>query len=101
MQLSTVSTIQNANRYKSQRNGSSAAQQNMIGDGGNPLQSDAFHYQRHILPMIDGTECQGIDLGTQTRISDRTKRSDTAKRHVLSRQKPIQKEEHQTTNSLR
>lgn len=67
------------------------------------MQADALHFQRHMLSMVDGSECQAVDdlVGTQSRMYDKTKRSDTAKRHVLSRQKPIQKDEHQTSTSLR
>lgn len=40
--------------------------------------------------IIDGTL---TNEGQSNRVRDRTKRSDTARRHVLSRQKPIEKEE--------
>lgn len=100
MQLSSVSTIQKPNRHR-HRNASTVAHQTISGDCGNPLQPDVL--QRHLLSMVDGPECPVIDdyVATQNRIKDKTKRSDTAKRHVLSRQKPIQKDEHQTPNTLR
>lgn len=102
MQLSNVSTNQKTGRHRSHRTASGVGHQNISGDCGNPLQADALHFQRHMMSMVDA-ECQAIDdyMGTQSRISDKPKRSDTAKRHVLSRQKPIQKDEHQTSNTSR
>lgn len=102
MQLSSVSTIQKPNRHRHRhRNVGSVVQETISGACGNTLQADAL--QRHLLAMVERPECQVIDdyVGTQNRINDKTKRSDTAKRHVLSRQKPIQKDEHQTPNTLR
>lgn len=103
MQLSSVSTIQKAHRHRNHRTAGGAAHHNISGDCGNPLQADAFHFQRHMLAMANGSGCQATDdhLGAQSRISDKTKRSDTAKRHVLSRQKPIHKDEHHTPSSIR
>ncbi|KAJ6636732.1 Angiotensin-converting enzyme [Pseudolycoriella hygida] len=66
-----------------------------------PLQADALHFHQHLSPMIDGSDSVDNFLGTQSRTTERTKRSDTAKRHVLSRQKPIQKDEQQIPSSLR
>lgn len=103
MQLSSVSTIQKPHRHRNHRAASGVAHQNVNGDCGYPLQADGLHFQRHMLALVDGSDCQTVDdhVFAQSRVNDKAKRSDTAKRHVLSRQKPIQKDEHQTSNSLR
>lgn len=74
----------------------------MSADYGNPLHVDALHFQRHLLSMMDA-EYRAINdyVDAQSRSNEKTKRSDTAKRHVLSRQKPIQKDEHRASSSLR
>lgn len=104
--MQSASSSQKTNLHRSHRTASTVMhQRNVGGDCGNPLQADAFHFQQHLLSMADGTECQTVDdylvTPTHNRIGDKTKRSDTAKRHVLSRQKPIQKDEHQTQSSIR
>lgn len=94
MHLSSVSTIQKSSRHRSHRNASSVVHHNTSGDYGNPTQVDAIHLR---------SESHAVDdyLGMQNRMSDRTKRSDTSKRHILARQKPIHKDDHQTPNNLR
>lgn len=104
MQLSSVSTIQKPHRrQRNHRTASTYGHHNISSDYGNSLQADVLQYQRHLLAMVDA-ECQAIGdyVDSQGRYNEKTKRSDTAKRHVLSRQKPIQKEEQsRTSNSLR
>lgn len=96
-----MTTAPKTNRHRNRRTASSVVHQNIIGDCGNPLHADALHFQRQLLSMVDGS-CQADDCASiPSRISDKTKRSDTAKRHVLSRQKPIQKDEHQASGSIR
>lgn len=100
IQLNSVSAIRKTHRHRNHRTAGSVVHHN-IGDCGNPLQADALHFQRQLLSMVDGS-CQADEfVGAQSRIYDKAKRSDTAKRHVLSRQKPIQKDEHQTSGSVR
>lgn len=95
-----MSAIRKAHRHRNHRTASSVVHHN-IEDCGNPLQADALHFQRQLLSMVDGS-CQADEyVGAQSRMYDKAKRSDTAKRHVLSRQKPIQKDEHQASGSLR
>ncbi len=96
MQLSSVSTIQKPHRHRNHRKTSSVVHRHIGTDCGNPLQADALHFQRHLMAaLVDGVD-------TQCRMTnDKAKRSDTAKRHVLARQKPILKDEHRTPSSLK
>ncbi|XP_037024222.1 uncharacterized protein LOC119066072 isoform X2 [Bradysia coprophila] len=102
MQLCSVSTIQKPYRHRNHRAASTVARYHNIGaECVNPLLADTLHFQRHMLPVANGSESADDYANAKSRINDRTKRSDTAKRHILSRQKPIHKDEHRTPSSLR
>lgn len=98
MQLCSVSTIQKPYRHRTHRTASTVAGYHSIGAECVNPHGDALHFQRH---NVDGPESVDDYVNAKSRMNDRTKRSDTAKRHILSRQKPIHKDERRTPNSLR
>lgn len=104
--MTTMSpTIQNKQhaRHRCARNSSMVQRstQSQLGSFLHPTNKMQLH--RHALsvdetgphyhPKTKEFSNDGMNEGQSNRVRDRTKRSDTARRHVLSRQKPIEKEE--------
>lgn len=52
-----------------------------------------YHRSRDLSGYLDEGSGHGSGGSNSCRLRDRTKRSDTARKHVLARQKPIEKEE--------